>query len=312
MILCYHWGLDRWEGDDMDIGMIGAGKVGCSIGKYMRECGLPVAGYFSKRAESSEEAGTFTGTNVFQNLEDIIKACDVLCITVPDDAVGDVWSEIHRISKKWSVVRPLEHKVICHFSGSLSSAVFSGIDGTGASGCSVHPMYAFSDKFTSYQQLNTVIFTMEGQEKALGVMDGLFSGMGNQVLRISPDKKALYHCSASLVSNFMIGLVQMGLDMLRQCGISGEMGRELFAPLIRGNVEAMLDKGCEQALTGPIERGDCQTVKKHLEILEREYGESSAETELYHILGKQVLSLAETKNPERDYNGIKSLLTTTE
>lgn len=296
----------------MGIGIIGAGKVGCSIGKYMRECGLPVEGYFSKRAESSEEAGTFTGTKVFQNLEDIIKACDVLCITVPDDAIGDVWSEIYRISKTWSVTQPLQHKIICHFSGSLSSAVFSGIDSTGASGCSVHPMYAFSDKFTSYHQLNTVIFTMEGQERALAVMDGLFSRMGNRVLKITPDKKALYHCSASLVSNFMIGLVQMGLDMLEQCGISEEMGRELFAPLIRNNVETMLNKGCERALTGPIERDDCQTVVKHLKALGGEYGESGAETQLYHILGERVLSVAEMKNPQRNYNEMKSLLAMTE
>lgn len=106
----------------MDIGIIGAGKARCSIGKCMRECGLPVAGYFSRSAESSEEIGTFTDTKAFQNLKDIIKL--------------------------------LQHKIICHFSGSLSSAVFSGI---------VHPMYAFSDKFT-YRQLNTVIFTMEGNE----------------------------------------------------------------------------------------------------------------------------------------------------
>lgn len=286
----------------MGIGIIGAGKVGCSIGKYMRECGLPVAGYFSKRAESSEEAGTFTGTKVFQSLEDIVKACDILCITVPDDAIGDVWSEIYVISQTGTIARLLEHKIICHFSGSLSSAVFSGIDSTGASGCSIHPMSAFSDRFTSYRQLNQVLFVAEGQEKALTVMEDLFSGMGNQILRIHPEKKALYHCSASLVSNFMIGLFQMGIELLGRCGIGEEMGRELFTPLVKNNIQAMLDRGTAEALTGPIERGDSHTVEKHLEALAKE------EQELYRLLGRHVLKVAEQKNPKRDYREIRERL----
>lgn len=286
----------------MDIGIIGAGKVGCSIGKYMKEYGLPVAGYFSKRAESSEKAGTFTGTKSFQNLEDIIKACDILCIAVPDDAVGDVWSQIRDISGRWPVMQPLEHKIICHFSGSLSSAVFSGIDSTGASGCSFHPMSAFSDRFTSYRQLNKVLFVAEGQEKALVVMEDLFARMGNKILRICPDKKALYHCSASLVSNFMIGLFQMGLDLLERCGICEETGMELFAPLVEDNIRAMLEKGARDALTGPVERGDIQTVEKHLEALEGE------ERELYRLLGRRVLKVAEQKNPHRDYGEMRKRL----
>ena len=43
----------------MQIGFIGAGKVGCSIGKYLKEHGRPVAGYVSRHIESSEFAGTF-------------------------------------------------------------------------------------------------------------------------------------------------------------------------------------------------------------------------------------------------------------
>lgn len=286
----------------MDIGIIGAGKVGCSIGKYMKECGLPVAGYFSKRVESSEEAGTFTDTKVFQSLEDIVKACELLCITVPDDAIGDVWSEIFAVSQAETAARPFEHKIICHFSGSLSSAVFSGIDSTGASGCSVHPMSAFSDKFTSYRQLNQVLFVTEGQEEALTVIEDLFSGMGNQILRISPEKKALYHCSASLVSNFMIGLFHTGLELLGRCGIGEEMGRELFTPLVKNNIQAMLDWGTVEALTGPVERGDSHTVEKHLGVLAGE------EQELYRLLGRHVLKVAEQKNPKRDYREIRELL----
>ncbi len=286
----------------MQIGIIGAGKVGCSMGKYMKEHGLPVAGYFSKSARSSEQAGTFTGTGSFEDLKSIVAACDVLCISTPDDVIAGVWSEIRKLSQEFPEACSLKGKVLCHFSGSLSSVVFSEIDSTGASGCSVHPMSAFSDKFTSYRQLNQVIFTMEGQAEALCVMEKLLAVPGNRVLRIQPESKALYHCSASLVSNFMIGLYQMGLDMIGNCGIGEKDACELFRPLVENNVKEMLANGTAAALTGPIERGDVGTVEKHLAALSAEDGE------LYRKLGKKVLKVAERKNPDRDYENIKEIL----
>lgn len=285
----------------MQIGIIGAGKAGCSIGKYLKEHGMPVAGYFSRSVRSSEQAGTFTDTKVFKDLKSIVAACDILCITTPDDIIGDVWSEIRKLSQEFPEACTLKNKVLCHFSGSLSSVVFSEIKNTGASGCSVHPMSAFSDKFTSYQQLDHVIFTIEGQGEAIRVMEEIFAALGNRVIQIRPEKKSLYHCSASLVSNFMIGLYQMGLDLLGQCGIHEEDARELFSPLVENNVKTMLERGAAAALTGPIERGDVGTIKKHLAAL------SDEDAELYRGLGRKVLTIAERKNPGRDYENIKGL-----
>ena len=290
------------EGDSMQIGIIGAGKVGCSMGRYMREHGLFLVGYYSRSIESSEEAGTFTDTKVFEDLESIIMACDMLCIATPDDAIAEVWAEVQRIAEEYPETCSLEHKVLCHFSGSLSSDVFSGIDSMGASGCSIHPMSAFSDRFTSYYKLKDVIFTMEGQHEACRVLTEVFSLLGNKVLRIKPEKKILYHCAASLVSNFMIGLYQMGLDLLEDCGISKEEGEELFQPLVKKNVQQMLWDGAAEALTGPIERGDAGTVQKHLSVLEE------PDAQIYRLLGQKVLAVAEEKNPGRDYESIKNII----
>ena len=55
MIMCCHYS----GGDDMQIGMIGAGKVGCSIGKYLVEHDVPVAGYYSKSKERAWEVWIF-------------------------------------------------------------------------------------------------------------------------------------------------------------------------------------------------------------------------------------------------------------
>lgn len=250
----------------MEIGIVGAGRVGCSIGKYLKEHGAAVAGYYSKSRESVEFAATFTNTTAFPSLGELVEAVSMIFITTPDDEIRSVWEKIAR--------QPIRGKIICHFSGSLSSVVFSGREQAGASGCSVHPMYAFSSKETSWQQLNQVLFTMEGDSHALDRVGLVLAEAGIRHFVIDSAKKERYHAAASMVSNMMIGLYQMSIDMLQDCGFEEAAARILLEPLVRNNIENLLATTPEQALTGPIERNDVETVRKHLAVLteeEREY-----------------------------------------
>lgn len=277
----------------MEIGIVGAGKVGCSIGKYLQEHDIPVAGFFSKTRESVEFAATFTETKAFQSLKELLAVSDILFIATPDRCISDIWEEI--------AIQSIQSKIICHFSGSLSSVVFTGMEKTGASGCSIHPMYAFSSKFTSYKKLNQVLFTIEGDEKALATIKPLFEKMGNTVCVISSSDKVRYHAAASMMSNMMIGLYQMGIDMFMDCGFDNDSARRLAEPLLRGNVEAVLTTSPEQALTGPIERNDVETIEKHLKVLNKN------EKEVYVNLGRVLAEIAGRKNPNRDYTAISNL-----
>ena len=119
----------------MRIGIIGAGRVGVTMGKYLGDAGVEVSGFYSKTTQSAVQAAEFTATTVYKSLQDIVEASDTLMITTPDGVISEVWD--------------LTGKILCHCSGALSSNVFSGIEQTGAIGCSIHPMYAFSDRFTS-------------------------------------------------------------------------------------------------------------------------------------------------------------------
>lgn len=278
----------------MDIGIVGAGKVGCSIGRYLKEHGISVAGYCSKTRESVDYAATFTDTQPFYSLSELVAKSEILFLTTPDDVIKEVWESIAR--------EPIQNKIICHFSGSLSSAVFSNRRETGAFACSIHPMYAFSSKTTSYKQLNQVIFTLEGDAHACATVKPVFEKAGNKVCIIGPEKKGRYHAAASMVSNMMIGLYQMGIDMLADCGFSQEDARELVAPLVRGNLDTLLATSPEQALTGPIERGDVATVDRHLSLL------GSGEKDVYVRLGQILVEIAKRKNPDRDYHAVENHL----
>ncbi len=278
----------------MEIGIVGAGRVGCSIGKYLKEHGAAVAGYYSKSRESVEFAATFTNTAAFPSLGELVEAVSMIFITTPDDEIRPVWEKI--------AGQPIRGKIICHFSGSLSSVVFSGREQAGASGCSVHPMYAFSSKETSWQQLNQVLFTMEGDSHALDRVGLVLAQAGIRHFVINSAKKERYHAAASMVSNMMIGLYQMSIDMLQDCGFEEAAARLLVEPLVRNNIENLLATSPEQALTGPIERNDVETVRKHLAVLTEE------EREVYTSLAQKLVETARRKNPDKEYGEILKVI----
>ena len=279
----------------MKIGIIGAGKVGVTLGKYLAEAGMTVTGYYSRTTESADSAATFTNTGSFGTLESLVQASDTLFVTTPDGAIRTVWDYIAEMD--------LTDYIICHFSGSLSSNVFSGIEQTGASGCSIHPMYAFSDRYTSYQNFHTACLTMEGDLHALHSMQSLFERLGHKIFTLQSADKIKYHAAASIASNMMLALMQSSLDILQRCGFSEQDSMELLRPLVEENITSMLDKGCSAALTGPVERGDTDTVRKHLAALK-----DTGEGEIYRSLLGKLISIAQKKNPDRDYNDMRALL----
>ena len=272
----------------MTIGIIGAGKAGTTLGAYLCRNKIAVSGYYSRTYEHAVSAADFTETKAYYDIQSIVDASDTLFIATPDGEIAHVWDCIANYKLAW--------KVICHFSGSLSSYVFSGIEATGASGCSIHPMFAFSDKFKSYETFSTAYITMEGNEEAVQKMRQLFEGLGHKVCLVKAEDKMKYHAAAALASNYMIGLFQTSLNLLSECGFSEEDGRRLLEPLVRNNVNAMLECPTAEVLTGPVERNDTGTVQKHLNVLQGTNAE-----DIYRCIGKELLMIAKQKNPNQNY-----------
>lgn len=278
----------------MKIGFIGAGRVGCSIGKYLQQSGICIAGYYDPQTEAADSAAAFTGSKSYPILEDLIFHSDLLFITTPDSMIVPVWEEIRQLS--------LAEKVICHCSGALPSDAFACITETGASGCSFHPMLPFSSRFDSFGQLKHAYFTIEGQDPAVEAVTNLFARLGNTVCRIPGEHKPKYHTAASILSNQVIAVLDTGYRLLEQCGFTREEARNAAAGLIRQNIENVIQQDCISALTGPVERNDLPTVQKHLNCL------STEDRQMYQMLGLKLVQLAEKKNPGQDYQAMRALL----
>lgn len=275
-------------------GFIGAGKVGFSLGKYLKENNIDVSGYYSKSQHSSKEAAIFTNTRQYNNLEDLIKNSDAIFITTPDNQIADVWNEVKKL--------PIKEKLICHCSGSISSEVFSNINNHGAYGYSIHPMFAISDKYNSYKNLSQAFITIEGHEKHIKYLKRLFLHLGNDVTVINKENKILYHAASVTVSNLVLGLINNSINYLEECGFTQEMAIKALYPLIENNLRNVKERGAVNSLTGPIERGDLSTVINHLNVIPEE------DKELYRLLSKNILKIAKVKNLNRDYKNLEEYL----
>lgn len=278
----------------MRIGFIGAGRVGCTLGKYFREQGIPVSGYYSRTVESAQFASEFTKTSCFQTLEEIVNSSDTLFITASDSAVEQIWEILKEL--------PVQGKIICHCSGVLSSSVFSGIDQIKAFGYSIHPIYAINSKTTSYKEIGKAHFTIEGSPQRLSEVKALLEQCSNPVTVISPWDKSKYHAACVISSNLVIALANIGGRLLKECGFSDEEAKKALMPLFYDNCKAVAEKGTVEALTGPVSRGDVQTLQKHLKVLSQE------DRLWYLLLSKELTALAGEKNPELDLEEMQSFI----
>lgn len=293
----------------MNIGFIGAGKVGCTLGKYfMQDPETNIAGYYSKSGNSAVDAARFTDSKSYPDMKELIDVSDMIFLTVPDGSIRDTWKKIKGYD--------IREKIICHCSGSMScDDAFEGIEETGAFGYSAHPLFAVSDKYNAYRELTGVFFTLEeartkiddAKDAAAGpglaALQGIFTRLGNPTKVIDGKDKTTYHCAAATASNLVCGLIDQSLALMKRCGFEEDEAVKALGPILMGNMSHIADKGPTASLTGPIERNDIETVRKHLDCLEDGY-----EKEIYRLLSSRLIKMAENRHPDRDHDEMRKLI----
>lgn len=274
------------------IGFIGAGRVGVSLGKYLKEKGMNISGYYSQSPESAEYAAEFTNSTCFKSLNEVIASSDMLFFTVPDNSIGKVWEE----AKLY-----VSNKIICHCSGLHSSKIFSDSGIKNNCAYSIHPLFAVSSKENSWKEFPDILFTLEGDEKYLNQIEEMFNDMGNRTRIISDNNKIKYHAAAALSSNYMTALFFMAEKLFLECGFDEKEATEELYALAKGNLENILNMGCVNALTGPLERNDIETVRKHINSLDPEM------RKVYQANAEYLIKVAAKRHPDRDYTSMREI-----
>jgi predicted short-subunit dehydrogenase-like oxidoreductase (DUF2520 family) len=267
----------------MIISFIGAGKVATSLGKYFADKGVNVGGYYSKSFESAKTAAELTHSTAYGDYNTLIKNCDILFITTPDDYIKETCDKLSREN----CLR--EGLIILHTSGALPSSLLSSAKQHGCYIYSLHPLQSFASFESSIESLPQTIFSLEGDTEKLGVIKGLIKQLGNEYFIIKTQDKVLYHAAAAIVSNYLATLVDCGLDIFEHLSIDRSTALRALIPLVEGTLNNIKKLDTAKALTGPIARGDMGTVKKHIEEIKTNIPEKLP---LYRALGNLTVDLA--------------------
>jgi predicted short-subunit dehydrogenase-like oxidoreductase (DUF2520 family) len=210
---------------------------------------------------------------------DAVREAAVVLLAVPDAAIGSVAAELARDATIES-----RHAVL-HLSGLLDRGALATLADTGAALGSFHPLQTVSDPASAPERLGGAFAGIEGDERALVAGRGLADSLGMTPVVIPPAAKPAYHAGAAIAANYTVVLAAVAERLATSAGVAPDVARRLYLPLIRG-AAANLEIGPVAALTGPVRRGDVETVAAHLRVL------STGDRELYLLLAREALRLA--------------------
>ncbi len=270
------------------ISIIGAGVTGTSLACLAHRAGYPIAAIASRRAESVRSACSMLGRDVGvgDNAEAARRGRLVL-ITTSDDAIASVCRDLAEAGAFRS------DAVVAHCSGALGSdALAPARDLCAASVGSIHPMQTFPSVARALSSFAGTWCFCEGDRSAVAALTDLFSAIGGRVEEISSANKVHYHAAAVVACNYLVVLLEAAGELAKHAGIDRTQAMAALRPLVDSTVENVCSIGPTEALTGPIARGDVETVAKHLEAI----GEVSKELlSLYRVMGRRALAIAEVK-----------------
>jgi len=272
------------------IAIIGAGRVGQTLGRALRRRGWRVGAVVTRSPRTARAAARFIGAGQpISNLKSQISKLDsagVILIATNDNQVPIVARTLARLKKNW------RGRVVLQASGALSSHVLAPLGKRGAGAGSLHPLYPFPKPLKIFPP--GVVFGVEGDPRALQQALALVKALRGQAMEVRSTEKALYHAAAALVAGHLLTLADMGVRALVRAGVRKSRARTVLVPLAQATLGWYARHGA-RAWTGPLARGDVDTVRRHLSELRKlppQYGET------YRTLARAALSLYRKRSSE--------------
>ena len=131
----------------------------------------------------------------------------------------------------------------------------------------MHPVQSFASAEDAVRLLPGSYCCIEGDAEAVEVLSAVAREIGARVMTMPTEGRALYHAAAVVACNFLVALQSVALKLAQAAGIDPADAMQSLLPLIKGTVTNIERTGIPGCLTGPIARGDVQTVRCHLQAI---------------------------------------------
>ncbi|RQO36242.1 DUF2520 domain-containing protein [Herminiimonas sp. KBW02] len=269
------------------LSIIGCGKVGQTLARlWVQHQTVQILDILNTSVTSGARAAAFAGTGRVASSYADLQTANIYLIAAPDDQIAaccDALADSGRLPAG---------SIVFHCSGALSSSILASASACGAAVASIHPIRSFAVPEKVAADFAGTYCGMEGDQAALNALAPIFAAIGAQTVAIKRESKVLYHAGAVFASNYLVTLLDTAVQTYGQADIPQDIALKMIASLVRETSENVLQIGPEQALTGPIARGDIATVVKQYRAVngwDKRYGK------LYKQMGKLTAELARRK-----------------
>jgi predicted short-subunit dehydrogenase-like oxidoreductase (DUF2520 family) len=210
---------------------------------------------------------------------EIAARSDVLVLAVPDDALIRVAEQLA------AFVRP--GQVVLHTSGRHGTDALAALARAGARTIAFHPAMTFTGSDVDLDRTCVFGLTAAPAERALA--EELVADLGGTPMWIDEADRTLYHSALAHGANHLVTIVAQSMDLLRQAGASDPAA--VLRPLLGAALANALDYG-DDALTGPVVRGDVTTIRAHVDAFAAA-GTPAATRDAYNSLARATAARAE-------------------
>jgi predicted short-subunit dehydrogenase-like oxidoreductase (DUF2520 family) len=273
------------------ITVVGAGSLGTALAISLYRAGYFIDQIVSRNTRAARRKANLLARRVGARAVAIAQVkvdAGVVWLCVPDGAIAEV-AQLLAGKTDW------KGRIALHSSGALSSNELAALRRRGAAVGSVHPMMTFvagALQTSSGPALAGVPFAIEGDAAAVRTGRRLVKDLGGKAFAIRPQDKAAYHAWGTFASPLLTALLATTEQVAAAAGVRRREAKRRMLPILRQTLAnyAAFDAG--RGFSGPIIRGDVETIRQHLLVLR----EVPAAREVYAALAKAAVRYLPGKN----------------
>jgi predicted short-subunit dehydrogenase-like oxidoreductase (DUF2520 family) len=249
------------SGMQRSVSIVGLGNWGSSLAYALNAAGVSLQEVILSSARSGAGHSAWARALPLTTLDRAQLKADVLWLCVPDAAIARVTGRIVKRVGKGG----LKGQIVVHSSGALSAQVLQAAARAGASVASVHPVMSFATRVPV--SLQGVPFGVEAEAASRRILNAIVRQVGGRPFAIEAGSKALYHAVGVLSSPLLVSHLAAAHQAAILAGFTPRQARRFIEPIVRATLDNFFLRGPGKSFSGPIARGDVQTIDLHLQAL---------------------------------------------
>jgi len=307
------------KNERINIAIIGAGRLGTTIAYTItskNKKNIKIISISSPTQKSLDRAKKTLGGSAKKILftkknKEAAAEANCIFICTPDDAIKKVCGELFDRKKQAKIKQKKETVFVIHFSGSKPLKDLESARIAGAGTLSIHPLKSLASIPVAIKTMKNTEYGITyntPEEEALA--ETIVEILGGHSIIVEDSKKPLYHAAACVASNYLVTLIDYAVCINEKIGIKPEDSIKGLLSLVKGTLKNISETGTKKSLTGPIARGDTETVKDHMKNFKEHLSDKDAE--IYKLMGKKTAGIAKQNGwiENKTYNEFIDMLKT--